>query len=160
MNKNSDKFKFMNRAIELARQGMNNNLGGPFGAVIVKDSRIVGEGCNSVTSQHDPTAHAEMLAIRSACKHLSTFNLHDCVIYCSCEPCPMCLGAIYWSKIKRVYYAANRKNAANGGFDDEFIFQEFSLSPTKRKVKNIQLMAGSGKILFKEWLDKSDKIPY
>ena len=156
----SSQKSFMQRAIELAQYGMDNNFGGPFGAVIVKDGHIIGEGYNSVTSKHDPTAHAEIIAIRTACEHLNAFQLSDCEIYCSCEPCAMCLGAIYWSRINTIYFAANQKNAAYGGFDDAYIFKEYSLHPANRKIKTIELMSDQGLQLFEDWLKKSDKTPY
>ncbi|MCG8310937.1 MAG: nucleoside deaminase [Cytophagales bacterium] len=150
----------MKRAIELARHGMNNNFGGPFGAVVVNNGKIVGEGYNEVTSRKDPTAHAEVIAIRNACKELGTFDLSGCVIFCSCEPCPMCLGAIYWARIDIIYYSANRQNAAKGGFDDEFIFAEFGTSPQQRKVKCFQLIPDQGTTLFTEWIHKPDRTSY
>jgi len=114
---------FMEKAIELSLDNMRSGKGGPFGAIIVKDGKIVGSGANHVTSENDPTAHAEVVAIRDACKNLGTFQLDDCIIYTSCEPCPMCLGAIYWARPKAIYYANTRVDAANIGFDDDFIYE-------------------------------------
>ena len=122
-----DEKKFMREAIQMAQNGMDNQEGGPFGAIIVKDGVIVGKGNNQVTSTNDPTAHAEMVAIRDACKNLGDFQLEDCVIYSSCEPCPMCLGAIYWARPKKLYFACSREDAAAIGFDDEFIYKEVPL---------------------------------
>lgn len=151
---------FMNRALELARLGMNNNYGGPFGAVIVKSGKLIGEGYNTVTSSKDPTAHAEIIAIRKACMSLNNYDLSGCEIYCSCEPCPMCLGAIYWARIESIYFSATRKNAAMGGFDDELIYDELNLLPHQRKIKNTQLLPDQGKSLIEEWLNKSDRTVY
>ncbi len=123
---NSFDEKFMRHAIELAKRGVDSNFGGPFGAVVVKDNLIVGEGWNCVTSTNDPTAHAEVTAIRKACKHLNTFQLTDCVIYTSCEPCPMCLGAIYWSRPAKLFYGCTHEDAAAIGFDDHFIYDEIA----------------------------------
>ena len=122
---------FMRRAIDLSRQKMNENCGGPFGAVIVKGDKIVAEGWNLVTSSNDPTAHAEVTAIRNACKALNTFELKGCDIYTSCEPCPMCLAAIYWAHLDGIYYANSRKDAAAIGFDDDFLYQEIPLPEEK-----------------------------
>ena len=119
--------KFMQEAIELARNGIQNNEGGPFGAVVVKDGEVIGRGNNCVTSTNDPTAHAEVIAIRDACKNLGTFQLEGCVIYTSCEPCPMCLGAIYWARPAKVYYGCTKKDAADVDFDDAFIYKELEL---------------------------------
>jgi len=154
------KSQFMQRAIELAKESMNDNHGGPFGAVIVKANKIIGEGYNTVTSTNDPTAHAEIIAIRNACKNLNSFQLNNCEIYCSCEPCPMCLGAIYWARIDKIYFAANRIQAAKSGFDDDFIYKELPLIPEARKIKGIQFMENQGKYLLQNWLDKPDKIEY
>src|SRR5690242_12341666 len=115
---------FMRRAIELAQEGVDKNQGGPFGCVVVKDGRIVGEGCNQVTSTNDPSAHAEIVAMRDACRNLNTFQLNGCSIYTSCEPCPMCLGAIYWARPADVYFAGTRQDAAAAGFDDDMIYDE------------------------------------
>ncbi|MEP7149132.1 MAG: nucleoside deaminase, partial [Acidobacteriota bacterium] len=124
---------FMRRAIELAQKGADENLGGPFGCVVVKDGRIVGEGSNQVTSTNDPTAHAEIVAIRSACRELGSFQLDGCVIYTSCEPCPMCFGAIYWARPKGIFIAATREDAAAAGFDDEVFYSELEKPNDQRQ---------------------------
>ena len=131
---------FMKRAIALAEKGMNSNEGGPFGAVIVKDNEIIAEGCNSVTSTNDPTAHAEVMAIRKACEKLNSFQLEDCTIYTSCEPCPMCLGAIYWARPKKVYFACNREDASNIQFDDQFIYDEIGKTMGDRSIEFVGLL--------------------
>jgi len=125
---------FMKRAVQIARKGMNNNEGGPFGCVIVKDGKIIAEGNNQVIVDNDPTAHAEIVAIRKACKEVGSFELTGCEIYTSCEPCPMCLGAIYWTRPDAVYFAATRKDAAEAGFDDDFIYKELGLSADERSI--------------------------
>lgn len=152
--------QFMNRAIELALSGMNNNEGGPFGCVVVKDGIIIGEGNNKVTGTNDPTAHAEIVAIRDACKHLNSFQLENCEIYTSCEPCPMCLGAIYWARPKAVFYACNRKDAAAIGFDDDFIYRQLDLNLDKRSIPMTQIQKEEGQLVFKLWNDKADKTKY
>jgi len=124
----------MNRAIQLAQTGMDSGAGGPFGAVVVKDDQIIAEGWNKVTSTNDPTAHAEVTAIRKACEKLGTFQLDDCVIYTSCEPCPMCLGAIYWARPKKVYYGCNKQDAADIAFDDQFIYDEIDAPINRRQI--------------------------
>ncbi len=152
--------KFMDRAIDLARIGMNQNHGGPFGCVIVKDEQIVGEGHNRVTTSNDPTAHAEVVAIRDACKHLGTFQLTGCDVYTSCEPCPMCLGALYWARPDRIFYAANRKDASDAGFDDSFIYDEISVPAPERSITTNSLNRDKALKLFDEWEEKEDKIAY
>jgi len=152
--------KFMDRAIDLARIGMNQNHGGPFGCVIVKDEQIVGEGHNRVTTSNDPTAHAEVVAIRDACKHLGTFQLTGCDVYTSCEPCPMCLGALYWARPDRIFYAANRKDASDAGFDDSFIYDEISVPASERSITTNSLNRDKALKLFDEWEEKEDKIAY
>lgn len=153
--------KFMSRAIELAQDGVDQNLGGPFGCVIVKNGEIVGEGNNQVTSTLDPTAHAEIVAIREACRNLNSFQLDECIVYTSCEPCPMCLGAIYWSRPERIFIACNRQDAAQAGFDDEFIYEEIS-SPdfASRTVPMSMLMREEGLAVFESWIEKPDKVEY
>lgn len=150
----------MLRAIELARSGMDSGDGGPFGCVVVKDGRVVGEGNNRVTSTNDPTAHAEVVAIREACKTLSAFQLDGCSIYTSCEPCPMCLGAIYWARPAQVFYACTREDAAAVGFDDDFIYDEISLPNQDRERVMINLLRDEGVALFQAWDAKTDKIEY
>lgn len=151
---------FMRKAIALSRQGSQSGEGGPFGAVIVKDNQMVGQGYNQVTSTHDPTAHAEVVAIRDACRNLKTFHLADCVIFASCEPCPMCLGAIYWAQIKGIYYANSRKDAADIGFNDDFIYKEFDVPPQKRQIPAEQFLQEEAKVVFDDWKNKEDKIHY
>jgi guanine deaminase len=151
---------FMREAIELSRKGSESGKGGPFGAVIVKDNQIVGRGYNQVTSTHDPTAHAEVMAIRNACQNLNTFHLPDCTIFTSCEPCPMCLGAIYWAKIKHIYYANTRKDAAAIGFNDDFIYQEFNVPIENRKIPTEPFLREEANIVFQHWHNKDDKINY
>lgn len=151
---------FMAEAIKLAAEGVRKRGGGPFGAVVVKNGIIVGRGHNLVTSLNDPTAHAEMVAIRDACKNLNTFQLEGCELYTSCEPCPMCLGAIYWARPLRVYYSANRKNAADYGFDDAFIYDEVAKPLTERKIPMVQLLPESALIPFIEWGNIADKVEY
>ena len=152
--------KFMNEAIALSQNGVRNNEGGPFGCVIVKDDKIIGRGNNKVTSSNDPTAHAEVVAIRDACKNLGTFQLEDCDVYSSCEPCPMCLGAIYWARPKLVYYANSREDAANIGFDDSMIYEELGIELDKRKIPIINLGREEAFKVFKEWQNKSNRIKY
>lgn len=154
------KEKFMQEAVNTALKGMHNNEGGPFGCVIVKDERIVGRGNNKVTSTNDPTAHAEIIAIREACKNLNSFQLDGCEIYTSCEPCPMCLGAIYWARPDSVYYGSNQSDAANIGFDDEFIYKEIPLPFEQRSIPFVQLARDIAIEAFKEWTKKEDKIEY
>jgi guanine deaminase len=152
--------KFMRAAIRLSIDMMRCGKGGPFGAVVVKGNRIVGRGCNEVTSTNDPTAHAEIVAIRDACHRLKTFDLHDCELYTSCEPCPMCLAAIYWARIRKMYYGNTRKDAAKIAFDDEFIYREVALPIRKRQLVMKQLLRKEALKAFIEWDDKIDKIPY
>lgn len=152
--------EFMLKAIEMAQKGMDTNEGGPFGAIVVKNGKIVGRGNNKVTSTNDPTAHAEIIAIRDACKNLNTFQLDDCTIYTSCEPCPMCLGAIYWARPKRIVFACTKKDAASVGFDDAFIYKEIELPIDKRSIKTEQQYRKEGLKVFKAWGEKQDKEKY
>lgn len=151
--------EIMQRAIDLATESVKNG-GGPFGAVVVKDGKVIAESANSVTPDNDPTAHAEVNAIRLACKKLGTFMLDGCEIYASCEPCPMCLGAIYWAHIKTIYYAGTRSDAAKAGFDDDFIYREINIDPEKRSVPAFNFMPNEGAAVFKLWLDKEDRTNY
>ncbi len=152
--------EYMKMAIRLARKNVQDGKGGPFGAVIVKDGEVVASAMNEVTATDDPTAHAEVVAIRQACKSLGSYQLDGCDIYSSCEPCPMCLGAIYWSRPDHVYYAATRKDAAASGFDDDVIYQEISRPPDQRRIPFQNKMRDEAIEAFKEW-DKSDlKINY
>jgi len=152
--------QFMRRAIALAQEGVDRNVGGPFGAVVVRDGEIVGEGCNRVTSTNDPTAHAEIVAIRNACEKLGSFQLDGCVLYTSCEPCPMCLGAIYWARPAQILYAATHEDAANIGFDDQFIYEEIGKPIENRKIKTINFLHDEGLKVFENWADKTDKTEY
>ena len=151
---------FMQKAIELAENGMNSNSGGPFGAVIVKNDRIIAEGYNKVSSENDPTAHAEIVAIREACKKLNSFQLDDCIIYTSCEPCPMCLGAIYWARPKKVFYACNREDAAQIDFDDQFIYDEFEKKMEDRHIIFSKLMREDALQTLNKWKTKENKTKY
>jgi len=151
---------FMRRAIAHARAGMDAGQGGPFGCVVVKDGAIIGEGNNQVTSTNDPTAHAEIVAIRSACKSLNTFQLEGRSIYTSCEPCPMCLGAIYWARPAHVFFACTREDAASVGFDDEMIYNELAVPNDQRQRVMVSLLRDEGIALFTAWSEKADKIAY
>ena len=150
----------MRQAIGLSLSKMRGNHGGPFGAIIVRNSRIVGRGWNRVTSTNDPTAHAEVSAIRDACKKLKTFQLGDCELYTSCEPCPMCLAAIYWARLKKIYYANTRKDAAKIAFDDDWLYQEVAAPISRRKLPMKQLLRPEALKVFAEWAAKPDKISY
>jgi len=150
----------MKEAIALSNTGICNNEGGPFGCIVVKGDEIVGRGHNKVTSTNDPTAHAEIVAIRDACKNLGTFQLEGCEIYTSCEPCPMCLGAIYWSRPAVIYYANTRSDAASIGFDDSMIYDEINTHINDRKIPVINLGREDAQKIFMEWQHKKDKICY
>ncbi len=152
--------KFMRRAIAKAEEGMNKNAGGPFGCVIVKDDEIIAEAHNCVTSANDPTAHAEIVAIRKACERLNTFQLDDCTVYTSCEPCPMCFGAIYWARPKQVYYALTKQDAASIDFDDQFIYDELEKKVADRDLEFTGLLRNEALPLFEKWSKKSDKKAY
>ena len=152
--------EFMTEAIRLAVNNVKENSGGPFGAVVVKDGRIIARGYNQVTANNDPTAHAEVVAIREACKVLGSFQLEGCEIYTSCEPCPMCLGAIYWARPASVYYACTKKDAAEIGFDDDFIYAEIEKPLDKRSLRFIPLMRREGLPAFEEWTNKEGKTEY
>lgn len=151
---------YLKRAITIACKSMDANTGGPFGCVIVKDGEIIAEGTNEVTSTNDPTAHAEIVAIRKACQTLNDFQLTDCTIYASCEPCPMCLGALYWARPKAVYFASTRGDAAAIGFDDQFIYDEIETPFAARKIPFQQIEVPAAVELFKAWADKPDKKAY
>jgi len=150
---------FMRRAIDLARQSVDAG-GGPFGAVVVRDGRVIAEGTNAVTSRNDPTAHAEIVAIRAACARLGRFSLAGCEIYSSGEPCPMCLGAIYWARLDRVFYAADRTDAARIGFDDAAIYDEIALPAEERRIPMRRLLTEEAQAVLDAWRDKPDKTPY
>ena len=152
--------RWMNEAVALARAGMRIHGGGPFGAVVVMNGQAVGRGCNQVTPTLDPTAHAEITAIRDACRALQRFDLRGCVLYTSCEPCPMCLSAIYWARLDHVYFASTRKDAAGIGFDDDFIYQQIPLDLADRFLPMQQFPTPAAADLFSEWTAKPDKIPY
>ncbi|MCH3924764.1 MAG: nucleoside deaminase [Bacteroidales bacterium] len=148
------------KAILLAQENVRKGCGGPFGAIIVKDDKIIAQAVNTVTKDNDPTAHAEINAIRLACKVLKTFSLEGCVIYSSCEPCPMCLSAIYWARIDKIYYSANCIDAAQAGFDDSFIYKEMTLDIDKRKIVEERLCETEGKRPFELWQESKNKIEY
>lgn len=157
---NKDQLNFMRLAIEEGRKGMLAGEGGPFGAVIVKDGEIIAKGHNQVLLLNDPTAHAEVQTIRKACQKLGDFQLTDCELYSSCEPCPMCLGAIYWARPAQLYFACSRKDAAEIGFDDDFIYQELDKESTERKIPTLAFLREEAIELFKLWQSKVDKNLY
>ena len=150
----------MSKAIALAIENVRSGRGGPFAAVVVKDGRIIAAGANQVTSTNDPTAHAEVVAIREACRTLHHFQLAGCEIYTTCEPCPMCMGAIYWARPARVYFASTREDAAKIGFDDDFIYEQIQLPLSERQIPMIPLMREEGRAALREWEKKPDKTPY
>jgi tRNA(Arg) A34 adenosine deaminase TadA len=150
----------MQRAVALSAERMRAGLGGPFGAVIVRDGRIIAEGFNKVTSANDPTAHAEVTAIREACARLASFSLQGCVIYTSCEPCPMCLAAIYWARLDAIYFANTRHDAAAIGFDDDHIYREIPKDLSERAIATVRLDLKEARDIFEEWREKPDKIMY
>jgi len=149
----------MQRAIELSVENIKND-GGPFAAVIVKDGKVIAEGTNRVTANNDPTAHAEISAIRQAAKKLNTFNLSGCEIYTSCEPCPMCLSAIYWAHLDKIYFGNTKTDAKDIGFDDSFIYDELKLNPADRKVAMERLLPEEAILAFEDWKNKEDKVEY
>ena len=151
--------EFMKRAIELSLESVNKS-GGPFGCIIVKENKIVAEGSNKVTSSNDPTAHGEIVAIREACKNLNTFTLAGCELYSSCEPCPMCLSAIYWARIGKIYYANTRDDAKKIDFDDSLIYSEFNKNINERKIPMVQIMRNEALKAFELWDKKTDKVKY
>jgi guanine deaminase len=151
---------FMRRAISLALENIRSGRGGPFAAVIVKDGRIIAEGTNRVTSTNDPTAHAEVIAIREACRVLGDFQLTACDLYTTCEPCPMCLGAIYWARPTRIFYAGTAADAAAAGFDDAFIYEELQHPPAARRVSMTQLLRDESLAIFSAWKQQENKTPY
>lgn len=158
--KNMKKEEFMKLAIDKSKYGMDNNFGGPFGAVIVKNNEIIADGFNIVTSSNDPTAHAEITVIRKACGRLKTFNLEGCELYTSCEPCPMCLSAIYWARIKKIYYANTKEDADTIDFSDKFIYNELSKNKKDRELKMEQIGRDEAIKVFDAWSKKVDKIEY
>jgi guanine deaminase len=151
---------FMQEAIRLAEDGMRDKRGGPFGCVVVRKGKVIARGNNRVTSTNDPTAHAEVIAIREACHTLHTFQLADCELYTSCEPCPMCLAAIYWARLPIVYYANTRADAAAIGFDDDLIYQQIPLPPQQRTIKMQPLLRDAALTTFKTWTTMADKVTY
>jgi tRNA(Arg) A34 adenosine deaminase TadA len=152
--------EYLRQAIELARRGVEDGVGGPFGCVIVKDGVVIGKGCNGVTSTNDPTAHAEIVAIRDACRQLGYYQLTGCILYASCEPCPMCLGAIYWARPKRVVYAATRQQAAAAGFDDAFIYREIEVPMGERRIVFEQAPDEGAEEVLNLWRERGDKSLY
>jgi guanine deaminase len=150
----------MKRAIALALENVRSGSGGPFAALIVKEGRIISEGTNRVTTTSDPTAHAEVVAIREACRALAAFQLTDCDLYTTCEPCPMCLGAIYWARPARVFYAATAADAAGAGFDDAFIYDELKIPPDGRRIPMAQLLREDSLAIFSAWKQQENKTPY
>jgi tRNA(Arg) A34 adenosine deaminase TadA len=150
----------MREAVAISVKKMRANCGGPFGAVVVRNGKVVGRGWNQVTSTNDPTAHAEVTAIRDACRRLKTFQLDDCELYTSCEPCPMCLAAIYWARFRKVYYGNTRKDAARIQFDDDFLYREVALPISHRKIPMKQLLRSEALKAFAEWKTKTDKVVY
>jgi guanine deaminase len=152
--------QFMQRAIDLAIENVNARLGGPFGAVVVRGNIILAEGTNLVTSTVDPTAHAEVTAIRAACRAIGNFQLEGCDIYTSCEPCPMCLGAIYWARPDCVYYASTRADAAAAGFDDAYIYEQLSVPPAERGIPMVTLMRGEAEAAFEAWRKLPERVTY
>jgi tRNA(Arg) A34 adenosine deaminase TadA len=156
----SQQDEWMRRAVAISAEKMRAGCGGPFGAVIVRDNKVIAEGFNQVTSANDPTAHAEVVAIRAACRALGTFSLAGCDIYTSCEPCPMCLAAIYWARLDRVYYANTRADAAAIGFDDDHLYREVAKDMAARELPFIQLESEEAARVFREWVEKPDKIAY
>jgi guanine deaminase len=152
--------RWLRRALDVAREGVEGGMGGPFGCVVVREGEIIGSSCNVVTSSNDPTAHAEIMAIRDACRRIGSYQLTGCDVYASCEPCPMCLGALYWARPRRVVYAATREEAAGAGFDDAFIYKEIGLPEGERKIPFVyQPMEGVAE-LFRLWKEKGDKRLY
>ncbi len=151
---------FMRRAIALALENVRAGSGGPFAAIVVKDGRVIAEGTNRVTTSNDPTAHAEIVAIREACHALKNFQLTGCDLYTTCEPCPMCLGAIYWARPARIFYAGNASDAAAAGFDDAFIYDELKLPSTRRRISTAQILREESLAIFAAWQKQENKKPY
>jgi tRNA(Arg) A34 adenosine deaminase TadA len=160
MDLNSDSSSFLQQAIELAIDNVESGLGGPFAALVVEDDSVLAKGTNRVTTIHDPTAHAEITAIRTACKERGDFELDGCTLYSTCEPCPMCLGAIYWARLDRVVYAATRTDAAQAGFDDDHIHQEINKAPAHRRIPMEQGLEDEAQRPFETWLDYDERVEY
>jgi guanine deaminase len=154
------KKSWMQEAIRLALEGVQSGAGGPFGALVVRDGEIVASGCNLVTSVNDPTAHAEIVAIRAACQKLATFSLAGCELYATCEPCPMCLAAAYWARVERIVYACDRSDASRAGFDDALFYDELEKPIAERKLALVQLGRNDALTVFQAWLDKPDRVKY
>jgi tRNA(Arg) A34 adenosine deaminase TadA len=154
------KDMFMARAIELAIENVRSGRGGPFAVVIIKDDRVIAVGTNLVTSTNDPTAHAEIVAIRAACTALGSFQLEGCDLYSTCEPCPMCLGAIYWARPRRVFFGATARDATEAGFDDAFIYEQISVDPALREIPFVSMMREEALACFREWRAKPDRVEY
>ena len=150
----------LRQAIAIAFEGVNSNRGGPFGALVVRGDEVLGSGANEVTSRNDPTAHAEIVAIRAACATVASFDLTGCELYTSCEPCPMCLAAVHWARIGRVYFACTRKDAAEAGFDDALLYEMFARPDKLRTPELVPWLRDEARILFSVWRDKADKTPY
>ncbi len=157
---NAQAERWMSRAIALAGENVRSGAGGPFAALVVKDGKVVAEGVNRVVAASDPTAHAEIVAIREACRRLGSFQLEGCDVYATCEPCPMCLGAVYWARVARVFHAATAADAAQAGFDDALIYSELSQAAGARRIPLVSLMRESALEVFREWMQKGDKTPY
>ena len=152
--------EYLEQAIEMAKKNVSDGFGGPFGALVVKEGKIVGRGVNLVTTSNDPTSHAEIVAIRDACKNLNSFQLDGCIVYASCEPCPMCLGAIYWARPDMLVFAASHDDAAKAGFDDSFIYEEIVLPYEKRSVKTKQILPDTFFAPFEKWIEAENKVKY
>ena len=150
----------MRRALQVAADNAAGGRGGPFAAIVVRDGEMIAEGCNQVTAMIDPTAHAEVVAIRAACKALGAFQLTGCELYTSCEPCPMCLGAIYWARPSAIYYSGTHKDAARAGFDDSYIYEQTHKRPDERDIRMIRVLADEAEVPFQAWLDYASRIPY
>lgn len=155
-----ENIPFMKEAVRLSIENVEQGIGGPFGAVVVKDGKIIARGTNQVTASNDPTAHAEVVAIRKACEALNSFQLEGCEIYCSCEPCPMCLGAIYWARPDKLFYGNSKEDAAKVKFDDQFIYEELKRPINERKLFTKQMLREEAQAAFKKWAESSDKIEY
>ena len=155
-----ENIPFMKEAVRLSIENVEQGIGGPFGAVVVKDGKIIARGTNQVTASNDPTAHAEVVAIRKACEALNSFQLEGCEIYCSCEPCPMCLGAIYWARPDKLFYGNSKEDAAQMKFDDQFIYEELKRPINERKLFTKQMLREEAQAAFKKWAESSDKIEY
>jgi guanine deaminase len=158
--RNAKDTEYLKMAIELARQGISGNHGGPFGAIVVRDDAIIGRGFNQVTSSNDPTAHAEIVAIRDACRNINSFHLEKCTLYSTCEPCPMCLGAVYWASIERIVFSLSRTDARIAGFNDELIYNEIGLPYNLRKIKTSRVYLSESLEIFTQWAGNPDKIEY